>query len=116
MKKKASLEEAQRLLLEQAVTVGEYRVPLAAAAGKVLSQNVFAPMKLPPFDRSPLDGYAMRAIDIRQASVAKPVALRVVEEVRAGFVASQIVKSGCAVKIMTGAPIPAGADVVIPFE
>lgn len=116
MKKKASLEEAQRLLLEQAVTVGECRVPLAAAAGKVLSQNVFAPMKLPPFDRSPLDGYAMRAIDIRQASVAKPVALRVVEEVRAGFVASQIVESGCAVKIMTGAPIPAGADVVIPFE
>lgn len=57
------------------------------------------------FDRSPLDGHALRAADVRQASKVQPVALRVVEEVRAGFVASREVDEGCAVKIMTGAPL-----------
>ncbi|NCB75960.1 MAG: molybdopterin molybdenumtransferase MoeA [Negativicutes bacterium] len=116
MKKNVSLEEAQQLLLAQAAPVGERQIFLAEAEGNVLSRDVFAPLNLPSFDRSPLDGYALRAVDVRQASEAQPVALRVVEEVRAGFVASQTVDVGCAVKIMTGAPLPDGADVVVPFE
>lgn len=116
MKKNAALEEARQLLLAQAAPAGERQVFLAEAAGSVLSRDVVAPLNLPPFDRSPLDGYALRAADVRQASAAQPVALRVVEEVRAGFVASQAVGAGCAVKIMTGAPLPDRADVVVPFE
>nr|WP_320146644.1 gephyrin-like molybdotransferase Glp [uncultured Anaeromusa sp.] len=116
MKKNVSLEVAQQMLLAQAVAVGERRVFLKEAAGNVLSRDVFAPLDLPPFDRSPLDGYALRAADVSQASEAQPVILQVVEEVRAGFVASQALEPGCAVKIMTGASLPDGADVVVPFE
>ena len=116
MKKNVSLEEALQLFLAQAAPAGERQVSLAEAAGSVLSRDVFAPLDLPPFDRSPLDGYALRAADVRQASKVQPVTLRVVEEVRAGFVASREVDEGCAVKIMTGAPLPDGADVVVPFE
>lgn len=116
MKKNVSMEEAQQLFTAQAAPVGERKISLAEAAGSVLSRDVFAPLDLPPFDRSPLDGYALRAADVRQASKVQPVALRVVEEVRAGFVASREVDEGCAVKIMTGAPLPDGADVVVPFE
>ena len=116
MKKNVSMEEAQQLFLAQAAPVGERKISLAEAAGSVLSRDVFAPLDLPPFDRSPLDGYALQAADVRQASKVQPVALRVVEEVRAGFVASREVDEGCAVKIMTGAPLPDGADVVMPFE
>ena len=116
MKKNVSMEEAQQLFLAQAAPVGGRKISLAEAAGSVLSQDVFAPLDLPPFDRSPLDGYALQAADVRQASKVQPVALRVVEEVRAGFVSSRTLESGCAVKIMTGAPLPDGADVVMPFE
>ncbi len=116
MKENVSLEEAQQLFLAQAAPVGERQISLADAAGSALSRDVFAPLDLPPFDRSPLDGYALRAADVRHASKAQPVALRVVEELRAGFVSSQAVEEGCAVKIMTGAPLPDGADVVVPFE
>ncbi|WP_027938477.1 gephyrin-like molybdotransferase Glp [Anaeroarcus burkinensis] len=116
MKKNVSMEEAQQLFLAQAAPAGERKISLAEAAGSLLSRDVFAPLDLPPFDRSPLDGYALRAADVRQASKVQPVALRVVEEVRAGFVSSRAMESGCAVKIMTGAPLPDGADVVVPFE
>lgn len=115
MKTGISLEEAQTLLLEL-VEPKECSVPIVYAAGRILSQNIRAPIHLPPFDKSPLDGYALRAKDTVEACRAHPVTLEVIEEVRAGYTARNSVTPGTAIKVMTGAPIPDGADVVIKFE
>ena len=116
MKRNISLEEAQTLLLHDACPVGEERVPLALAAERVLSRDMTAPADLPSFDKSPLDGYALRAVDTVRAKEENPVVLEVIEEVAAGYAAAKKVLPGTAIKVMTGAPIPEGADVVIRFE
>ncbi|MDT8899814.1 gephyrin-like molybdotransferase Glp [Anaeroselena agilis] len=116
MKRNVALEEAQDLLLRMACPVKECKIPLFDAAGRVLSREIKAPINLPPFDRSPLDGYAVRAEDIAAASEAYPTSLEVIEEVAAGYAARQRVTAKTAIKVMTGAPIPAGADVVIKHE
>ena len=89
---------------------------LCSCAGRVLAEDIVARHDMPPFDRSPLDGYAFRAADVAGASPSSPVTLRVVEEVPAGAWPTAPVGPGTAVKIMTGAPIPEGADTVMPFE
>jgi molybdenum cofactor synthesis domain len=116
MKKHVSLEEAQSLLLERAKPVGECSVPLLDAFGRVLSQDVTAPISVPPFDKSALDGYALIANDTSVAESSAPVQLRVIDETRAGYPAQEKVIPGTAIKLMTGAPIPEGADVVIKYE
>ena len=116
MKRNIALEDAQTLLLQDACPIGEERVPLAMAAGRVLSRDIEAPIELPSFDKSPLDGYALRAVDIARAKETNPVVLEVTEEVAAGYAAEKNVLPGTTIKVMTGAPIPEGADVVIRFE
>lgn len=102
------VEEAHAIIMQNVVPVGEETVPLADAVGRVLRQPVRADMDLPPFDRAMMDGYAVRAEDTAQA----PVRLRVVGEVLAGMTFSGAIAPGEAVKIMTGAVLPAGADAV----
>lgn len=116
MKTNISLEEAQGLLLSKVAPAGETVVPLSEALGRVLSQQVKAPFDVPPFDKSPLDGYALRSEDTAMASPDNPVFLKVIEEVPAGFVPTRSVEHGCAIRLMTGSPIPEGADVVVRFE
>lgn len=116
MRENLLLEEAQEALLNLARPLGETMVPLMEAAGRVIANDIIAFDNIPPFNKSPLDGYALRANDTRKASPANPVTLTVLEEVRAGFMPEQAVVPGTAIKIMTGAPIPAGADVVIKYE
>ncbi len=87
-----------------------------AALGRVLAEAVIASTDLPPWDNSAMDGYAIRADDIRGAAEEAPVVLRVVGEVAAGAIADAVVSSGTAVRIATGAPIPRGADTVVPVE
>lgn len=116
MKRNVALEEAQSLLLSMACPVKECSVPLFDAVGRVLSQEIKAPIQLPPFDKSPLDGYAVRAQDTEKASTTKPVVLEVLEEVAAGHTAGKKVTPGTAIKVMTGTPIPKGADTVIKYE
>lgn len=111
-----SLEEAQRLLLEKAGAPEAETVALDAAVGRILAEDLYAPLDLPPFSRSPLDGYAIRAEDTRRASKEEPVTLQVIEEIRAGFAAVQEVVPGTTIKLMTGAPVPAGADEIIRYE
>ena len=111
-----SFEEARALLLEKAQSVGAETLPLEACGGRVLARTVTAPYSVPPFDRSPYDGYAFRAADSAGASREKPVTLHVLEEVAAGSVPRCAVTEGTAVRIMTGAPIPEGADAVVMFE
>lgn len=91
-------------------------VPLSSAQGCVLAQDVSAPWPLPSFDNSSMDGYAVRAADVASASEVAPVELVVVDDVPAGSQASQSVSPGTAIRIMTGAPMPDGADAVVPVE
>jgi molybdopterin molybdotransferase len=89
---------------------------ISDAHGCVLAEDVAAPFALPPFDNSAMDGYAVRAGDITAASDASPVTLPVVGDVAAGSSGVYTVQPGLCVRIMTGAPIPAGADSVVPVE
>lgn len=107
---------ARTLLLETAAPVGTQEIPLSRCGGRVLAQEATAAWDVPPFDRSPYDGYALCVRDIRDASSDAPVTLAVVEEIPAGAVPTRRVERGTAVKILTGAPIPEGADAVIPYE
>lgn len=91
-------------------------VGLFEARGRVLAKDIVANMDQPPFDRSPLDGYALRGEDIKNAAKDSPVILTVVDEVMAGHMSHVRVKEGEAIRIMTGAPIPAGANCVIRQE
>lgn len=111
------LEEAVRILLEHCAPIIETEVcPLNDAVGRILAQNVAAGHDQPPFPRSPLDGYAVRSGDIAEAGKETPVKMKVIDEVTAGHVSGKYVESGMAVRIMTGAPIPDGADCVVKQE
>jgi molybdopterin molybdotransferase len=89
---------------------------LELVAGHVLARDVVAPGALPRWDNSAMDGYAVRAGDVASASGARPVALRVLADLPAGTDATPEVTAGTAARIMTGAPLPPGADAVVPVE
>ena len=91
-------------------------VPLAEALGLVVAVDVLARDDVPGFDNSAYDGYAVQAADLVQASAATPARLRVVDEIPAGRVSPVTLQSGEAARIMTGAPVPEGADAVVAFE
>ena len=111
-----SVERAIELIESNTRTVAAGRIRATRAQGRVLSEDIFAPMNQPPWPRSPLDGYAFRASDSAGASKASPVSLRVVETLYAGSWTDREVQSGEAVRLMTGAPIPVGCDCVIRQE
>lgn len=110
------VERAVELSRAAAAVLEEEQVPLPQALGRTLRRPVFAPFPQPPFDRSPLDGYALRAADIVSASEEMPALLRVAEKVCAGQVPRHPLAPGQAVRVMTGAMLPAGADCVIRQE
>jgi molybdopterin molybdotransferase len=106
--------EAERLIGERVAPVsGSEKAALREAAGRVLARDVIAPINLPPFDNSAVDGYAVRACDLDGAQESR---LAIVDRVAAGHAASQPLKAGQAVRIFTGAPMPAGADTVFMQE
>lgn len=109
-------ETARDLLIEQVTPVSAEILPLPDCAGRVLAAELRAEENVPAFDRSPYDGYALRSVDSLLAAKENPVTLRILEEVPAGAVPTVSVSEGEAVKVLTGAPIPEGADAVIPFE
>jgi molybdopterin molybdotransferase len=94
----------------------EERVPALASIGRVLSRPVLARAPLPPWDNSAMDGYAVRHQDVEGASRKTPARLRVVGEVLAGEVAGRALGEGEAIRIMTGAPVPPGADTIVRVE
>lgn len=104
----------EMLALVEAVST--QNVPLQDCAGRVLAQEVTAHADIPPFDRSPYDGYAFRSADVSRAGADHPVTLRVVDYIPAGDVPHTRISRGTAAHLMTGAPIPEGADAVLPFE
>src|SRR5215213_1867549 len=107
-----SVEEAIRIILEKAAPLPSEGVALADALGRVLAEDVAADSDLPPFDRAQMDGYAVRSEDLRET----PARLRVVGESAAGKGWRGTLRPGEAVRIMTGAPLPAGADSVQQVE
>lgn len=111
-----SYQEAQDLLMRTARPADLEEVPLQQAAGRILGRDLTAGENVPAFDKSPYDGYAFRAADTAEAGPDHPVTLRVLEEVPAGRMPREKVTAGTAVRIMTGAPIPEGADAVCMFE
>ena len=91
-------------------------VPLEEASGCVLARDAVAPDPHPPFTNAAMDGYALRCADVAGASAASPVRLAVGEDLPAGRIARTAVAPGCAARIMTGAPLPEGADAVVMVE
>ena len=92
------------------------KVSFASAAGRVLARDIVSPVTLPPWDNSAMDGYAVREHDVRGATPEAPVRLRVVGTIPAGAVATRALEAGEAMRIMTGARIPEGADGVVRLE
>ncbi|HUP99412.1 MAG TPA: gephyrin-like molybdotransferase Glp [Aeromicrobium sp.] len=93
-----------------------YDQPVVESLGLPLHENLIAPIDLPRFDNSAMDGYAVRAEDVAGAAASSPITLPVVGEILAGGAKPFAISAGTAVKIMTGAPVPRGADAVVPFE
>ena len=114
---KLTVEQALEALLEHTKVIEETEtVPLLQACGRVLAKDMIAGFDNPPFDRSPVDGYACKAEDITDASESHPVQLTVLEEIDAGQYSRVTVEKGQAVRIMTGAAIPKGCDCCVRQE
>ncbi len=106
------IEDALKLMLDHTPVLPDETVALAEAAGRVLRQTALSDLDLPPFDRARMDGYAVRAAD----TLNPPARLQAIGEAAAGFAFAGEVAAGQAVRIMTGAPVPAGADAVQKIE
>ncbi len=111
-----SVSEALSRVLSNFQPLGAEPVAAIDAAGRVLAEPVWATLNLPSFANSSMDGYAVRAADVRGAAAHAPATLAVIGDVPAGVLPSVAVQSGAAVRIMTGAHVPGGADAVVPVE
>ncbi len=111
-----SVDDALERILGGFAPLPAQDIPLAQALGLVAAEDVLARDNVPGFDNSAYDGYALRAADLAQASADAPAKLRVVDEIPAGRVSPLTLQPGEAARIMTGAPVPAGADAVVAFE
>ncbi len=108
------IAEAERMIYERVAPVTEVEsAPLAAARGRVIARDIVAPLSLPPFDNSAVDGYAVRHADLDPTNETR---LAVTERVTAGRAAAHSLTAGAAIRIFTGAPMPAGADTVFMQE
>jgi molybdopterin molybdotransferase len=103
-------------ILEQVRRQPPLRVPLDDALDAVLAENIISPIDIPAWDNSAMDGYAVRAVDTREAGPDSPVRLRVVEQIPAGHFPTTAIEPGTCARIFTGAPVPRGTDAVIRQE
>ena len=111
-----SVEDARERILAFFERLAPQQAPVIDALGQVLAEDIVAGFDIPPLDNTAMDGYAVRAADTDGASEAEPRRLTVVADLAAGYVLDTPVGDGEAVRIMTGAPIPPGADSIVPFE
>lgn len=112
MEKYLKVSEAQQIIIDAVATMGVESVELAQSLGRVLGEDVRANRDQPPYDVSAMDGYALRSADV----VNSPVTLDVIEDIKAGDMPSKTVQAGQCARIMTGAPLPQGADAVLRVE
>ncbi|HKD69233.1 MAG TPA: gephyrin-like molybdotransferase Glp [Candidatus Binataceae bacterium] len=111
-----SADEALAQVLGSVARLGVERVPLRDALGRILAEEIRSDRDIPGFDNSAMDGYAVRAADVAGAAERTPRRLKVLETVAAGSMPTMRVNTGEAVRIMTGAPVPQGADSIVPVE
>ena len=111
-----SVEEALEKVLSYVNVLREEERPILDCPGQVLAEDIYSPLNVPPLDNTAMDGYAVRSRDTQDASRQSPRFLRVIDTVTAGSISRHEVKPGTAIRIMTGAPIPKGADSVVRFE
>lgn len=111
-----ALETAQQMLLAEAAVLEAERIGLGESWQRVLAEEIVADSDFPPFDRSPLDGYALLADEVRRATPDQPVTLTEIDSVSAGGVSFKKIGPGQACRIMTGAPLPPGATGVVRLE
>lgn len=111
-----SVNEAKQLLLDSFSPVRAEKVDLIQCSGRILAEDIYSGTDLPPFDNSSMDGYAIKSEDVANVTPGNPRTLKVVAEVPAGQLSPVHLKSGQAIRIMTGAPLPEGADTVVPIE
>lgn len=111
-----SVPEASASILADIARLPPENVALLDAVGRVLARDAIAPLAMPPWRNSAMDGYAVLSLDVARASAQQPVRLRVVETVAAGAFPSRAIVQGEATRIMTGAPLPDGADTVVRVE
>lgn len=110
------MSEACAAILSDVAPLDTEMVTVRQAWGRVLAEEVSSPLALPPWDNASMDGYAVRANDVRGATTSGPVTLRVVGTVAAGSASAHSLRAGESLRIMTGAPVPQGADSVIRVE
>ena len=111
-----SVDEALHRILAHTPVLGLEKVGIISSLGRVIGEDILAQRDIPPLDNSAMDGYAVRSPDINGASRENPISLKVVEDLPAGALPKGSVAHGQAVRIMTGAPIPPGADTVVMVE
>ena len=111
-----SVEDALNQILEVIVPLGQEKVNILDSLGRVIGEDIYANRNIPPRDNSAMDGYAVRWEDTRGASREKPVVLNVIENLPAGAIPRKTVGEGASSRIMTGAPVPDGADAVVRVE
>ncbi len=111
-----SVDEALQLILRDLQPLPVELAPLDECLGRVLAEDLIAAIDLPPFANSSMDGFALRAADLHGACADAPVQLEVVMDIPAGAAPEGSLGTGQAARIMTGAPLPAGADAIVPVE
>lgn len=109
-------KEALDIILNSTNRLDITEIGIVEAVGYVLAEDVTSPDNIPPFDNSAMDGFAVLAADTAAASVDTPATLKIIDDQPAGKVSEKVVVPGTAIKVMTGAPVPAGADTVVPIE
>src|SRR3990172_10993747 len=110
------VEEAQQSILGNTKVLDPVEIPLTEAGGLVLAEDIISPVNLPYFTNSAMDGYAVKSKDTMGAKENSPVTLKVMGVIRAGDYPDFTIRDNVAAKIMTGAPLPNGADAVVMVE
>ena len=111
-----SVEQAFEKILSYMPVLEPEQAPILNTLGQVLAEDIFSDINIPPLDNAAMDGYAIRARDTAEAGSKTPAVLRVIDTVIAGAISTKEVAPGTAIRIMTGAPVPKGADAVVRFE
>jgi len=111
-----TVDEALGKILSHIHPLGFEKVSILDALERVIAEDIYAQRNIPPLDNSAMDGYALRVEDIQNASQEHPIRLEVIEDLPAGVISKKKLEKGKAIRIMTGAPIPKGADTVVPVE
>jgi molybdopterin molybdotransferase len=110
------VEEALNIVLDNIKVLPPKKIPILDALRRILAENIYSPQDIPAWNNSAMDGYAVRAEDLTEATRERPIKLKIIEDLPAGKTTTKNIRSRETIRIMTGAPLPGGADAVVPVE